>query len=214
MGKSYKQHLWIVPFKHKGIIPKVKWAKMGWIHIPDLFSSVLQDPSGRSGGGKNLPKELLPPLSLQTWHVESTEDAQTHVILSHTCPLHHDYSRRGYSHCNQSTLQLDRDSPLLNSKTCWLMEMVGPWSLSPAKEILLMRKTVYFSLSTVDRFDRWYCIWQDWLAARNTHVLKRNDSSHSKDACTQVYSTIKISYEHESYSQRKNGFDRDETVCT
>lgn len=60
-------------------------SKMGWRHIPDLLSSVMQDPSGRSGGGEDLPKELLPPLSLQTWHVEPTDDAQTHVTLSHTC---------------------------------------------------------------------------------------------------------------------------------
>lgn len=87
------------------------------IHIPDLVSSLLQDPSGRSGGGKDLPKELLPPLSLQTWHVEPKDDAQTHVTLSHTCPCTMT-SRRGYSHCNQSTLQLDRDSPLLNGNAC------------------------------------------------------------------------------------------------
>lgn len=50
-----------------------------------VISSVLQDPSGRYGGGKDLPKELLPPLSLQAWHVEPADAAQTHVTSSHTC---------------------------------------------------------------------------------------------------------------------------------
>lgn len=52
---------------------------------PGLVSSVLQDPSGRSGGGKDLPEELLPPLSLQEGHVEPADNAQAHVTSAHTC---------------------------------------------------------------------------------------------------------------------------------
>lgn len=46
----------------------------------------LQDPAGRLGGGEDLPEELLPPLSLQTWHVEPTDSVQAEMTV-HLSPV-------------------------------------------------------------------------------------------------------------------------------